>query len=330
MELLVQNLSRLDEANSPEDFDGVHATFNVLENLADFRPASMCSLLCTRTGVLAYLVKRLRHPRKFDTNKQYAGELLSVLLQGGDGGNGRLLGELEGTDGVDELLQAIAYYRKREPTGEEEEELVENMFNVLLATLAGSKANRETFREKEGFELMVRCMKEKNHAGTCALRVLDVAIQDSPASAEAFVGAEGLKVLFPAFMGKGVVGVTGLTGAALATGASSSSSSSADPAKRRKMQRKALKKRIERRRERGRGGADEANELDEDQERAEGQAVALVSTLCTQLHAAAAAAAAGANQIQYIGHAPPTQHTEARGVYVVQPCECFHFFLTKE
>ena len=78
---------------------------------------------------------------------------------------------------------------------------MENMFNVLLATLAGSKANRETFREKEGFELMVRCMKEKNHAGTCALRVLDVAIQDSPASAEAFVGAEGLKVLFPAFMG---------------------------------------------------------------------------------------------------------------------------------
>jgi hypothetical protein len=42
-------------------------------------------------------------------------------------------------------------------------------------------------------------------AGTLALRVLDFATMGNPANAEAFVGAGGLKVLFPAFMGRGVV-----------------------------------------------------------------------------------------------------------------------------
>jgi hypothetical protein len=52
-------------------------------------------------------------------------------------------------------------------------------------------------------------MKEKNHAGTCALRVLDFALQQSPVNCEAFVAAGGLKVLFPAFMGRGVVRTAG-------------------------------------------------------------------------------------------------------------------------
>lgn len=48
-------------------------------------------------------------------------------------------------------------------------------------------------------------MKEKNHAGSCALKVLDSALANNPSNCEAFVQAGGLKVLFPAFMGRGVV-----------------------------------------------------------------------------------------------------------------------------
>ncbi len=257
LELLVQNLARLDESNSTEDFDGVHATLSVLENLSEVRP-SICGLLCRRTTILAYLLQRLQ-PRIFDSNKQYAGEMLSILLQVED--NGRLLGELEGVDGVDELLKAIAYYRKREPTGEEEEELVENMFNALVATLRESPANQGKFRECEGFQLMVRCMKEKNHAGICALRVLDVAIAGMPANASAFVSAGGLTVAFPAFMGKGVVGAVGLTGSAT-------------------LNCKTLKKRKRRKRE----GIRAAGDTTADEIRAESEALALISTLSVELH----------------------------------------------
>ena len=115
----------------------------------------------------------------------------------------RRLGELSG-DGVDELLQAAAYYRKRQPASAEEAELVENLFDALASALT-TRENQGRFRHSQGFELMVRCMKEKNHAGTCALKVLDFATQNNPTNCEAFVASGGLKVLFPAFMGRGVV-----------------------------------------------------------------------------------------------------------------------------
>jgi len=105
---------------------------------------------------------------------------------------------------VDELLQAAAYYRKRQPASAEEAELVENLFDALASALT-TRENQGRFRHSQGFELMVRCMKEKNHAGTCALKVLDFATQNNPTNCEAFVASGGLKVLFPAFMGRGVV-----------------------------------------------------------------------------------------------------------------------------
>lgn len=148
LELLVQNLGRLDESNS-EDSDGVHATLNVLENLLDFRP-SISVDLSQKTGILKFLLKRLK-PKKFDANKLYASELLSIILQD----NASLLSDVGGKmEGVDELLQAAAYYRKRDPATEEEEELVENLFDCLSVAVTVSE-NQRLFRHSQGFELMV-------------------------------------------------------------------------------------------------------------------------------------------------------------------------------
>jgi beta-catenin-like protein 1 len=109
--LLVQNLGRLEESNA-EDADGVYGTLNVFENLVEFRP-SLSITLCTKTGIIKFLLKRLKS-KKFDSNKLYASELLSILLQD----NAALLGDVGGMDGVDELLQAAAHYRKRDPASE--------------------------------------------------------------------------------------------------------------------------------------------------------------------------------------------------------------------
>ncbi len=59
---------------------------------------------------------------------------------------------------MDDLLKAAAYYRKRDPTEEEEAELVANVFDALSSCLVVPE-NQGRFRHSQGFELMVRCMK---------------------------------------------------------------------------------------------------------------------------------------------------------------------------
>ena len=123
---------------------------------------------------------------KFDANKLYASEILAILMQS-EPENVVRLSNLSGMDGVDMLLQVIAYYKRRVPSGLEEEECVENLFNALCAVMNDNNANREKFCKSEGFELMLRCMRERKHAAPCALRALDFATIDSPANCERLV-----------------------------------------------------------------------------------------------------------------------------------------------
>ena len=51
----------------------------ILENLSEIRPA-LCGTMCEKTTILKFLLKRLK-VKKFDANKLYASEILSILLQ---------------------------------------------------------------------------------------------------------------------------------------------------------------------------------------------------------------------------------------------------------
>ena len=62
--------------------------------------------------------------------------------------------------------------------------------------------NQQRFLAADGFELMVRIMREKMFAKHCALKVVELAVARAPACCTAFVAADGLKTLFPFFMGK--------------------------------------------------------------------------------------------------------------------------------
>jgi beta-catenin-like protein 1 len=57
----------------------------------------------------------------------YAAEILSILVQNLDE-NRKLLGDL---DGIEILLQQLAYYKKHNPKDSEEQEYMENLFNCL-------------------------------------------------------------------------------------------------------------------------------------------------------------------------------------------------------
>jgi beta-catenin-like protein 1 len=117
LELIVQNLSRLDEAND-EDAQGVYNSMAIIENLIELKP-EVATLICEKTHILKFLLLRLK-VKKFDANKLYCSEILSILLQSGEENQKRVC-NLQGMDGMEALLQTIAQYRKKDPASLDEE-----------------------------------------------------------------------------------------------------------------------------------------------------------------------------------------------------------------
>lgn len=119
LELIVQNLARLDQA-SEEDSQGVQSSLAVIENLVEIDP-EVAVTLCTNTTILKFLLERCKS-KTFDANKLYCSEILSILLQA-DERTLSLLCNMQGVDGMDELLQCIAVYRKKDVTSADEQVL---------------------------------------------------------------------------------------------------------------------------------------------------------------------------------------------------------------
>jgi hypothetical protein len=143
--------------------------------------------VCERTNILAHIATRLRG-QNFDlspANTLHYSELLSELLQVsqfGDQIQQRFMYYLHlttydpvvihttGGSGADEsgmnvLLECIARYRKREPSSIDEQEYVSNLFLSLSVLVADYRTGyQHHFRELEGIELMIRCLKEQKYA----------------------------------------------------------------------------------------------------------------------------------------------------------------------
>lgn len=192
--LLVTNcLERFDESVK-EESDAVHNIMGIFENLTEFRP-DMCVEIAEQ-GVLAWILKRLKG-KGFDANKLYCSEILSILIQSTNE-NRILLGE---QDGIDLLLQQLAFYKKHDPTTDEEKEYMENLFNCLCSSLL-AKENRTNFLKGEGCQLMNLMLREKKLSRNGALKVLDYACSglDGKDNCLKLVDILGLRTLFPLFM----------------------------------------------------------------------------------------------------------------------------------
>lgn len=192
--LLLHNLSRLDE-QVPDERDAVHDTLGIIENLIEFR-TEMCAEVA-KQGFLQWILKRLKLKVPFDANKLYATEILSILLQNTPE-NRKLLGEL---DGIDVLLQQLAFYKRNDPAGAEEQEAMENMFNSLCCALT-EPSNRDRFLRGEGLQLMNLMLREKKMSRNGSLKVLDYALAgpEGRDNCNKFVDILGLRTVFPLFM----------------------------------------------------------------------------------------------------------------------------------
>lgn len=145
---------------------------------------------------MKWLVVKIKS-REFDSNKQYASEMLAILLQNSTV-NQKRLGQL---NGVDAVLQAVAMYKSRDPKTVHEEEMVENLFDCLCCLLMPLE-NKEKFVKAKGVELMIIIMNQKKLCYGSAIKALDFAMTNYPPACERFIDVMGLKTAFPAFMGK--------------------------------------------------------------------------------------------------------------------------------
>ncbi|KAL0095420.1 Catenin-beta-like protein [Phycomyces blakesleeanus] len=168
LSLLVQNLERLDEKEET-DRQGVFKILGILENLMALEP-SLAERIALDTEFLSWTLKRLQ-AKVFDSNRGYASEILSILLQ--ESRVVRLkLGEL---GGMDVLLRVLSVYKRKDPQDEDETEMVENFFNAICSML-NEPESKSAFLEGEGVELMLIMMKERTLARIRAVKVLNYAL----------------------------------------------------------------------------------------------------------------------------------------------------------
>ena len=133
-------------------------------------------------------------------NKQYAAEVLAILLQSSVANRSRLVQQ----NGVDLILQLLSPYRKRDPLkGTEEEEFLENLFDCVTCCVDDA-VGKEKLLEAEGIELCLIMLREGRMSKPRALRLLDHALggQDGAPCCEKLVEAAGLKVTFSLLMKK--------------------------------------------------------------------------------------------------------------------------------
>ena len=171
-EHLVQNLFRFKESDE-EDSKAIYNTLNLIENLAEIKPKDFCELSASSTRILDWLLQRLKKPA-FDANKLYCSEILAVYLHSSElvrnmmrdqnllaksKGSGKSAEEAKpGEPRMDDLLEAIALYRKNEPESSEESELLENLFDCVCYSMMVTE-NQDSFRKLEGIELCLIIIK---------------------------------------------------------------------------------------------------------------------------------------------------------------------------
>lgn len=78
LELLVQNLERLDEKEE-SDRQGIFKILGIVENLLSLDPA-LARRMAVDTQLAPWLLKRIQS-KEFDSNRGYASEIISILLQ---------------------------------------------------------------------------------------------------------------------------------------------------------------------------------------------------------------------------------------------------------
>lgn len=216
--MLSSNLARLDEGNEA-DRSGVYHTLSkppfslleteilirtdVLENLSSQQ--AVAEKIGKDKSLMTWILNRIQKEKSVTQNKQYAAEVLSILIQF-PGENRTVLIRM---DGMDIILQQLSVYRKRDPEKDsDEEEFVENLFDCLIC-LVDEEAGKAKFLEAEGVELAQIMLREGKMSKSRALRVLSHALSGKGAAecCQCLVEVAALRTVFGMFMKKACISI---------------------------------------------------------------------------------------------------------------------------
>lgn len=201
LDLMVDNLDRLDEFENKSDQQGVYYTLSVLENIASGDPALAVTAF-TDTSILSWLLNRLMIKEKqlVSQNKQYSAEILSIYINI----SLKLKILFLEKEGMECVLKLLSPYRNRDPEkGSDEEEYAENLFDILSSVVEIRKG-KEALLQAEGVELLLIMLRQGKFSKTRALKCLDHACAGKfgLGICQRVVEAGGLKPLFHMFMNK--------------------------------------------------------------------------------------------------------------------------------
>jgi beta-catenin-like protein 1 len=233
-ETMVLNLERYqnDDESQDSNLKGVHNTLSLMENILELdallapdgilEKSNVQSVMATDSMIVSWLFTNIEDKPQRQNNllRGRSFELLALLSQNIDlytalpdwsslpniafPRNGGILKTEERINGIESLLQSIALYRKKQPNSDAEIEILENSSIILSSCISFSSSNLSSFLDGQGVELVVRCLKERVHAGGSSLKLLDFSGDNGiyKAAAEKLVIAGGLKFLFPIFVGR--------------------------------------------------------------------------------------------------------------------------------
>jgi len=204
LKLLAERIKTLNMNEDEEEATAVYRALSIVENMVELRP-TVADAVVEETMLLQWLVGQLNPKTEVDSNKQYACEIVSILAAASDKTRSALIESNSSKSSaaplLDNILQAIAPYRTKDAHGVDEEEYVENLFNIVCSCLMKPQG-QAAFLDIEGIELMLIVLKNKTSGRGGALKVLDYATTRYGPACYRIVTANGLKTVFAVFMGK--------------------------------------------------------------------------------------------------------------------------------
>ena len=132
----------------------------------------------------------------------FCSEVLAMLVQF-SGENQKRFAKMEGVPILINVLVNIKENTNRKILIGNQEELVNNIVDCICSALLYEE-NKKMFAMADGVNIMIDFMRENNTFRHLGIKILNFAIQNSKDNAIQFVESNGLCVLFPYFMSRGM------------------------------------------------------------------------------------------------------------------------------
>ena len=195
---------------SPKDEDASQYYSDILgifENFVDVYEKS--ADLIGGTKAIEWMLQMIRSSSNVDSADiaegdvcLFCSEVLAMLVQFSDE-NKKRFAKMEGVPILVNVIVNIKENTNRKILIGNQEEFANNIVDCICSALLYEE-NKKMFAIADGVNIMIDFMRENNTFRHLGIKVLNFAIQNSKENAIQFVESNGLCVLFPYFMSKGM------------------------------------------------------------------------------------------------------------------------------